>query len=83
MNNLYRQELRELLLTPITWADITPFCPTCQAQLPLFVTDEMGDRPVDALYPEIARHLEICQDCLAEYEALSEMMWRAFGGVHG
>ncbi len=49
-------------------------CGLCQEALPLFITDEMVGQPVDTLYPLVARHLDECRTCLAEYEALSELM---------
>ena len=55
-------------------------CGQCQEALPLFITDEMVGKPVDTLYPAVARHLDECRTCLAEYEALSKLMELALYG---
>lgn len=55
-------------------------CGQCQDALPLFITDEMTGKPVDTLYPAVARHLDECRTCLAEYEALSKLMVLALHG---
>ncbi|MCA9934975.1 MAG: hypothetical protein H6662_06205 [Ardenticatenaceae bacterium] len=62
-----RQQLHEPAKRPLS----TLFCPTCQANLPLFVSDELAGLDVDTLYPEIAYHLDLCLACQIEYEALS------------
>lgn len=69
MNNvqLLRRQLHEPLRAPLP----TPFCPTCQAALPLFVSDELAGLAVDTLYPQIAYHLDFCTNCQIEYETLA------------
>ncbi|MCZ7674286.1 MAG: hypothetical protein M5U34_47720 [Chloroflexi bacterium] len=53
-------------------------CLSCQAALPLFITDEMAGLAVDALYPQTAVHLDICPTCAHEYEALTFLTRTAF-----
>ena len=50
------------------------YCATCRGKLPLFVTDELAGDNADALYPEVAFHLDICPTCLDEYESLSHLL---------
>lgn len=73
------QQLQMLLAQPsITTNGF--HCAQCQGLLPLFVTDEMMGKPVDTLYPLVARHLDDCRACLSEYEALSKLMDLALYG---
>ncbi len=48
-------------------------CEECRAGLPAYVTDEVGDLPVAARYPEIKHHLEGCVNCEAEYVAILQL----------
>ena len=57
---------------------VATFCAHCQEQLPRFISDELARRPVDDLYPDIAAHLDICDICLREYEALSLLVISTF-----
>ena len=52
---------------------VPSFCQRCQEELPLFVSDEVAGRPVDDLYPEIAYHLDLCENCLVEYGELAHL----------
>ncbi|MCA9950128.1 MAG: hypothetical protein KDE48_10810 [Anaerolineales bacterium] len=58
---------------------MTVACGLCQAQLPVFITDELAGLAVDELYPQTADHLDICPDCLTEYTELVQMAYAAFG----
>jgi hypothetical protein len=53
-------------------------CLNCQAELPLFITDEMAGLAVDTLYPQTAVHLDICPTCAHEYQALVFLTQIAF-----
>ena len=55
-------------------------CQFCQEEIPLFVSNELAGQPVDELFPEIANHLDTCEQCLLEYEALSRLMIAALFG---
>lgn len=62
---------------PLTWPG---FCIQCRTRLPLFITDEFLNEPVERLYPEVAYHLDVCADCLKEYMALTRLLHAAFQG---
>jgi hypothetical protein len=56
------------------------FCILCRTRLPLFVTDELLDELVESLYPDVAYHLDVCEDCLEEYMALTTLLHAAVLG---
>ena len=66
---LLARQLRE----PEHFHLLAGFCHQCQAQLPLFISDELAGQPVGELYPDIAYHLDLCPVCLPEYEALARL----------
>ncbi|HLF25888.1 MAG TPA: hypothetical protein VJG32_06095 [Anaerolineae bacterium] len=37
------------------------------------MSDELASLPVEKLHAEIAYHLNLCPDCLQEYEALAAL----------
>ena len=74
------QQLQTLLLDPLPLARKRFLCEQCQEALPLFITDELARQPIDTLYPDVARHLDECPRCLAEYEALSQLTELALYG---
>ena len=53
------------------------FCAQCRTELPVFVSDELAGRPVDAQHSDMAHHLDVCSACLGEYEALAKLMVNA------
>lgn len=56
-------------------------CTHVSVQLPLFISDELAGLDVDALYPQVAAHLDLCTSCMDEYVALSEMLHAALTGT--
>jgi hypothetical protein len=48
-------------------------CVALQDDLPDYVESELNGQPARRLYPEIARHLDLCPDCAEIYLALVEM----------
>ncbi|HSL35156.1 MAG TPA: hypothetical protein VK871_15995 [Candidatus Limnocylindrales bacterium] len=41
--------------------------------LDLFVEAELAGRPADALFPDVAVHIQACPDCREDYEGLREL----------
>jgi hypothetical protein len=78
-NPPWRQLMAQLRL-PYPPPQAVALCAQQAARLPLFITDELAGQPVDLLYPETAQHLDICPDCLAEYESLSKLTLVALYG---
>lgn len=74
------QQLQTFLLDPLPLARKRFLCEQCQEALPLFITDELARQPVDTRYPDVAWHLDECPQCLAEYEALSQLIELALYG---
>ncbi len=59
--------------TSVTWA-----CQDHRDHVALFVTDEMMGHNVDALYPELAHHLDVCEACLMAYVDLADFTHRVW-----
>ncbi len=78
---LTRQRLMRQLHDPADLSFVTDFCPQCQDMMPLFVSDELADKTVDSLYPDIAYHLDLCLNCQIEYGALSVMTSNALYSI--
>jgi len=78
-SHLHLEQLSRQLLIPIHETQTT-FCTQYQAELPLFITDELAGCPVDELYPEVAFHLDLCSTCRQEYIELAELTTTAMYG---
>jgi hypothetical protein len=53
--------------------DQTIMCEDCRPQLPSYVDAEIGGLPVEQLYPQVKRHLDLCADCEGEYLEMLEL----------
>ena len=75
MNSIHPQlkQLIQLVREPQTVDQPSLLCRHCQEALYLFISDELAGQEVDALYPEIADHLDRCMFCLQEYEELANL----------
>jgi hypothetical protein len=66
-------------------------CARCSATLDQFVSDWLLGVDVMRRHPAVWQHLQVCQDCRAEFEALAELLaleveavlWERAGDRHG
>ncbi len=74
MDNQQRDRiLAAISLTGATEQD-EAFCDETQANLAFYIELEQGGEHVEQAYPAIARHLQVCPDCRAEYLSLRQIM---------
>jgi hypothetical protein len=73
----FAQLLRKVNLT----RDIEIDCTTCLEQTPIYVDRELAGRNVAEEMPALHAHLGQCGDCLAEYEALRDLVGLDDSGI--
>lgn len=74
MNRKQLDRFRQSLALTAASESEEAFCDQTQQLLAVYVEQEMNGEAIEARYPAITRHLQVCPDCRAEYEALQSLL---------